>query len=114
MSGYHSTELCYLSAVYSNLLVTKQPLDLHFKPKPGAFGDNILRVSPDILPPGSIKIGEVWINGEPYTDFDANALTVRLPGAPDPQHALVRRRAGGVRPQHIQGDMRVKVRIVPV
>ena len=32
MSGYHSTELCYLSAVYSNLLVTKQPLDLHFKP----------------------------------------------------------------------------------
>ena len=37
MSGYHSFELCYLAAVYTNLLVTKQPMDLHFKPKPGAF-----------------------------------------------------------------------------
>ena len=35
MSGYHTTELCYLAAVYTNLLITKQPLDLHFKPRPG-------------------------------------------------------------------------------
>jgi anti-anti-sigma factor len=93
MSGYHSTELCYLSAVYSNLLVTKQPLDLHFKPKPGAFGDNILRVSPDILPPGSIKIEEVWIDGTRWTDFDAEGLTVNLPKT--------------------DMDLRVKVRIAP-
>ena len=53
MCGYHSTELCYLAAVYTNLLVTKQPLDLHFKPRAGAWKDSILRVSPDILPPGS-------------------------------------------------------------
>ena len=56
MSGYHSFELCYLAAVYTNLLITKQPLDLYFKPQPGGFKDNILRVAPDILPPGSIKI----------------------------------------------------------
>ena len=93
MSGYHSTELCYLSAVYSNLLVTKQPLDLHFKPKPGAFGDNVLRVSPDILPPGSIKIEEVWIDGQRWTDFDAEKLTVNLPKA--------------------DTDLRVKVRVAP-
>jgi anti-anti-sigma factor len=93
MSGYHSTELCYLSAVYSNLLVTKQPLDLHFKPKPGAFGDNVLRVSPDILPPGSIKIEEVWIDGVRWTDFDAEALTVNLPKT--------------------DLDLRVKVRVAP-
>ena len=79
MSGYHSTELCYLSAVYINLLITKQPLDLHFKPYPGGFPDGILRVSPDILPPGSIKIGSVEIDGQPYTDFDAEGLTVKLP-----------------------------------
>jgi hypothetical protein len=79
MSGYHSTELCYLSAVYTNLLITKQPMDFYFKPYPNAFKDNILRVSPDILPPGSIKISECWINEEPYKDFDANALTVKLP-----------------------------------
>jgi anti-anti-sigma factor len=93
MSGYHSTELCYLSAVYSNLLVTKQPLDLHFKPKPGAFGDNVLRVSPDILPPGSIKIEEVWIDGARWTDFDAENLTVNLPKT--------------------DMDLRVKVRVAP-
>jgi uncharacterized protein YyaL (SSP411 family) len=79
MSGYHSMELCYLSAVYTNLLITKQPMDFYFKPQPGAFKDNILRVSPDILPPGSIKIGAVEINGEAYTNSDADALTVKLP-----------------------------------
>jgi len=79
MSGYHSTELCYLSAVYTNLLITKQPMDFYFKPMPGGFKDNILRVSPDILPPGSIKIGACEIDGQPYSNFDADNLTVQLP-----------------------------------
>jgi hypothetical protein len=79
MSGYHSTELCYLSAIYTNLLIAKQPMDFYFKPLPGAFQDNILRVSPDILPPGSIKISTCEIDGEPYFNFDADALTVTLP-----------------------------------
>ena len=35
MSGYHSTELCYLAAVYTNLLITKQPMDFYFKPQAG-------------------------------------------------------------------------------
>jgi hypothetical protein len=50
MSGYHSFELCYLAAVYTNLLIKKQPMDFYFKPQPGAFKDNVLRVQPDILP----------------------------------------------------------------
>ncbi len=79
MSGYHSFELAFLAAVYTNLLITKQPMDFYFKPMPGGFKDNILRVSPDILPPGSIRIGGCWINDEPYSDFDANGLTVKLP-----------------------------------
>lgn len=79
MSGYHSFELCYLAAVYTNLLITKQPMDFYFKPIPGGFPDNILRVSPDILPPGSVKITKCEIDGEPYQDFDANGLTVNLP-----------------------------------
>ena len=41
MSGYHSFELCYLAAVYTNLLITKQPLDFYFKPQPGGFKDSI-------------------------------------------------------------------------
>ena len=64
MSGYHSFELCYLAAMYTNLLITKQPLDMHFKPKPGGFKDNILRVAPDMLPQGSIKIESVELDGK--------------------------------------------------
>ncbi|MDJ0899558.1 MAG: AGE family epimerase/isomerase [Xenococcus sp. MO_188.B8] len=79
MSGYHAFELCYLAAVYTNLLIAKQPMDFYFKPLPGGFPDNILRVSPDILPPGSIKIGSVEINGEVYSNFDAENLIVKLP-----------------------------------
>ncbi|MGB3636145.1 MAG: AGE family epimerase/isomerase [Rivularia sp. (in: cyanobacteria)] len=79
MSGYHSFELSYLAAVYTNLLITRQPMDFYFKPIPGGFPDNILRVSPDILPPGSIKIAKCEIDGEPYSNFDAEALTVTLP-----------------------------------
>lgn len=79
MSAYHSVELCYLSAVYINLLHTKKPLDLYFKPKPGAFRDNLLRVSPDILPKGSVKIAAVEVNGKPWSHFDAENLTVTIP-----------------------------------
>ncbi|MDH5639302.1 MAG: AGE family epimerase/isomerase [Nitrospinota bacterium] len=93
MSGYHSFELCYLAAVYTNLLITKQPLDLHFKPKPGGFKDNILRVSPDLLPKGSIRIESVMVNDEDYSDFDADGLTVKIPSSSEP--------------------VRIKVRIVP-
>ncbi|MEB3190721.1 MAG: AGE family epimerase/isomerase [Snowella sp.] len=93
MSGYHSTELCYLSAVYINLLITKQPLDLYFKPYPVSFPDKILRVSPDILPPGSIKIATVEIDGQPYNNFDALGLKVNLPDT--------------------QEQVKIKVQIVP-
>lgn len=79
MSGYHSIELAYLSAVYINLLHTKQPLDLYFKPLENGFPDNVLRVSPDILPAGSIKIAAVTIDGSPWPRFDAKNLTVELP-----------------------------------
>ena len=79
MSGYHSIELCYLATVYANLLYTKQPLDLYFKPHPHGFANDTLHVSPDILPAGSVKISEVWVDGNPWKNFDAQKLTVQLP-----------------------------------
>ena len=91
MAGYHSFELCYLAAVYTNLLITKQPLDLHFKPRPDA--DRTLRVAPDLLPAGSVRIESVSVDGKPHADFDASALTVNLP--------------------HADAAIRVKVRLVP-
>jgi anti-anti-sigma factor len=93
MAGYHAPELCYLACTYTNLLLTGKPMDLYFKPKPGAWPDNILRVSPDILPPGSVKLAQVWINGQRYEDFDADALAVRLPVS--------------------SSDLKVRVRVVP-
>jgi len=79
MSGYHSIELCYLGAVYTNLMNTKKPLDLYFKPIVGGFQDNILRVAPDILEKGTVKITEVWLDGKKWDKFDAENLTVQLP-----------------------------------
>lgn len=93
MSCYHSSELCYLAQVYTNLLITKQPLDLYFNPMPDGFKRRILRVSPDIMPAGSIRIGQVWIDDEPYSNFEADNLTVKLP--------------------EVKERVRVKVRIIP-
>ena len=79
MTGYHSFELAYLASIYTNLLVTRQPMDFYFRPHRGGFKNRPMRVSPDILPPGSIKISEVFVDGQPYTAFDADALTVDVP-----------------------------------
>ena len=59
-------------------------MELFFKPKPGAFPDGKLRVAPDLLPKGSIRIESVTVNGENYTEFDAEALTVTLPESREP------------------------------
>ena len=79
MAGYHSFELAYLAAIYTNLLIMKEPMDFFFKPQPGGFADGKLRVQPDILPPGSIRISDVWIDGHAWSDFDAEGLVVTLP-----------------------------------
>jgi N-acyl-D-glucosamine 2-epimerase len=77
MSMYHSAELCYLAAVYTNLLVTRRPLTLWFKPRPDS--DRTLRVAPDLLPPGRVRLTEVEIDGKPAETFDPVAMTVDLP-----------------------------------
>jgi hypothetical protein len=77
MSMYHSAELCYLAATYTNLLVRKHPLPLWFKPLPNA--SRTLRVAPDLLPPGRIRLEEVEVDGKPYEVFDAQSLTIQLP-----------------------------------
>jgi mannose/cellobiose epimerase-like protein (N-acyl-D-glucosamine 2-epimerase family) len=95
MSGYHTIELCYLAAVYNNLLIAQVPLELHFRPRADSAPDRILRVAPDLLPPGRVVLSAVWVNDEPYGEFDRDALTVQLP------------------PESGE-DLRVRVRIDPV
>jgi mannose/cellobiose epimerase-like protein (N-acyl-D-glucosamine 2-epimerase family) len=79
MSAYHSTELCFLSTVYLDLMVKKRPLNLFFKPYAKSFADRKLHVSPDILPPGSVAITDCLIDDTPYSDFDSENLFVNLP-----------------------------------
>jgi hypothetical protein len=90
MSGYHSFELCYLAQVYTNLLITKEPMEFYFKPQPGGFKDNILRVAPDLLPPQSVKLAQVWVDGEEYKKFDQSRLTVSLPESDESLQVKVR------------------------
>jgi mannose/cellobiose epimerase-like protein (N-acyl-D-glucosamine 2-epimerase family) len=89
MAMYHSAELGFLAAVYTNLLRRDQPMDLNFQPGPGAFGGT-LRVAPDLLPPGSVRLTHVWVNGHEHDAFDADELTVRLPQSDKPQTVRVR------------------------
>lgn len=79
MSMYHAAELCLLATVYERLLVRGEPLDLWFRPGPDAFPGRVLRVSPDVLPPGRVVLDRVEIDGEPHGDFDSAAMTVALP-----------------------------------
>jgi len=81
MSGYHSFELCFLAAIYTNLLINRQPMDFYFSPSPNVWKDNILRIAPDLLPQGSIELTEVWINGQIHEDFDRHGLFVKLPAS---------------------------------
>jgi hypothetical protein len=77
MSMYHSSELCYLATVYQRLLLSGEPLALWFRPRPDA--DRVLRVAPDALPPGRVRLEWVEVDGRPYAAFDAVAMTVKLP-----------------------------------
>jgi mannose/cellobiose epimerase-like protein (N-acyl-D-glucosamine 2-epimerase family)/anti-anti-sigma regulatory factor len=117
MSGYHSFELCYLATVYNNLLIKKEPMDFYFKPKPGAFKDHILRVQPDTLPPGSVRLIGVWINGDPYDKFDAEAMTITLPGEQlqvQPQLAVRSLYMGNPPGTAVtQRELKVRVRLAP-
>jgi anti-anti-sigma factor len=114
MSCYHAFELCYLAEVYTNLLIRKQPMNFYFKPGPGAFKDNILRVQPDILPPGSVRLESVWINGDPYHDFDPQAMTIKLPSQEIQETLVVRPFAGNpYRGPAGRRELKVRARIAP-
>jgi hypothetical protein len=95
MSMYHAAELCYLATVYQHLLLQRQPLTLWFRPRPDAFPDRVLRVAPDALPAGSVRLDWVEIDGQPYSDFDPAALTVRLPDSDGPSSVRVHLSATG-------------------
>ncbi|MBL6766205.1 MAG: AGE family epimerase/isomerase [Verrucomicrobiae bacterium] len=90
MSGYHAFELAYLACTYTNLLITKQPMDMFFKPRAEQVATGVLRVAPDLLPAGSVVIDKVWIGGAVHENFDAVGLTVQLLAGDADQKVRVR------------------------
>ncbi len=84
MSMCHAAELCFLATVYQRLLLDRKPLTLHFRPRPDGFTDRVLRVAPDALPPGRVRLDWVEVDGTPYQLFDAAAMTVKLPDSAAP------------------------------
>jgi mannose/cellobiose epimerase-like protein (N-acyl-D-glucosamine 2-epimerase family) len=94
MSMYHAAELCLLATVYQRLLVNGEPLELWFRPRPDGFADRKLRVAPDVLPAGRVRLAEVEIDGSPHAEFDQEQLTVALPDSAD--HLTVRVRLAPV------------------
>lgn len=80
MSAYHSIELCFLAAAYTALYLRKEPLTLWFRPEGRhAFDGGLLRVAPDALPMGAVRLQKVHVDGAAYEHFDPRQLTVSLP-----------------------------------
>nr|WP_232328202.1 DJ-1/PfpI family protein [Kibdelosporangium sp. MJ126-NF4]CEL18435.1 FIG01132818: hypothetical protein [Kibdelosporangium sp. MJ126-NF4]CTQ97918.1 FIG01132818: hypothetical protein [Kibdelosporangium sp. MJ126-NF4] len=94
MSMYHSAELCYLATVYGQLLLRGEPLSLFYRPRADGVRDRVLRVAPDALPAGRVRLDTVEVDGRPYAAFDPDAMTVKLPDS--------------------STDLTVRVQLVPV
>jgi mannose/cellobiose epimerase-like protein (N-acyl-D-glucosamine 2-epimerase family) len=96
MSMYHNAELCLLATVYERLLLRGEPLELWFRPAADGFGeDRVLRVAPDALPPGRIRLESVELDGSPWTKFDPVAMAVHLPESESALTVRVRLRPEG-------------------
>jgi len=87
-SGYHILELDYFAHLYTNLLVHKRPVVMNFRPAASAGGTRF-EVQPISLPPGKVKITAVTLDGKPYRDFDALAMSVNLPAMKEAQALAV-------------------------
>jgi anti-anti-sigma factor len=77
-------------------------MDFYFAPTAGTLAGDTLRVSPDLLPAGRVRIGQVWINGHEHRDFDAENLTVKLPTTGGRLKVRVRLAPAGV---HFSADL---------
>ena len=81
-SGYHCFELNYLAHIYNRAYValannTDAAFCLHFKPKKNS-GARSINVLPDFMPPYSVQIEQVMINGIPRPHSDPNYFQIEL------------------------------------
>jgi mannose/cellobiose epimerase-like protein (N-acyl-D-glucosamine 2-epimerase family) len=81
-SGYHCFELNYLAHIYNRAYVsaankTDPVFCMYFKPD-RYCGMRSINVLPDFMPPGSVQVESVIINGAPRNHVDPNYFKVEL------------------------------------
>jgi mannose/cellobiose epimerase-like protein (N-acyl-D-glucosamine 2-epimerase family) len=77
-AGYHSTELGYYAYLHATLFVHADEATLHYRfdAVPEA---RTLRLNPLDVAEGTLRITRVLLDGQPYGDYDADALALHLP-----------------------------------
>ena len=81
-SGYHCFELNYLAHIYNRAYVagsngTDPTFCLYFKPDPQC-GMPSINVLPDFMPPNSVQIEQVTVNGAVRDHVDPNYFQIKL------------------------------------
>lgn len=76
-TSYHAMEYALLSYLYLNLWVQDAPVELHFQVQDPVAGE---RLYPSPVEDPDVRIARVEINGRDWTDFDAEAGFITLPG----------------------------------
>ena len=77
--SYHSMEHCLLNVLYLDLYVHREPVVLHFSITSGTPVKHFVCPVED----PSVRIGEATVNGEVWSDYEAEKRTVRLPAGED-------------------------------
>jgi mannose/cellobiose epimerase-like protein (N-acyl-D-glucosamine 2-epimerase family) len=77
-TSYHALEHSLLTTLYLNLWVRPAATRLHFR-IPDAEAGEVLY--PSLVDASAARIRSVRVNGEPWSRYDADARTVRLPAA---------------------------------
>lgn len=81
-SGYHCFELNYLAHIYNRAYValangTDPTFSMYFRPDETSIAKSI-NVLPDFMPPGSVQIERVVVNGRPRAHTDPNYFQIEL------------------------------------
>jgi mannose/cellobiose epimerase-like protein (N-acyl-D-glucosamine 2-epimerase family) len=76
-AGYHATELGYYTYLYSSLYYRKNPVTLYYY-YPAAGEERTVKLTPLAIEDNVLKMTDVTLDGERYTDFDKDARTIRL------------------------------------
>lgn len=77
-AGYHSVELGYYVYLYGNLYVHNEPVDLYYYIEPVST-ERTIKLYPLAIEDSKLKISDVVLNGDLYTDFVPDERTLILP-----------------------------------